>query len=118
MTKTNKAAPGQPRRGLREAVDGPLIRRWYARMPTAELARQTGLTVKQITNYVYRHNTEPWARKLRSVVSAENSVKGKKGGRQAEKIGNKKLILFFLWFFFRNLPAKPVDATKTGSNET
>ena len=68
-------------RRFREAVDGQEIRKWYARMPTAELARRMGLTVKQITNFVYKWNMKPWARKLRSLLSAENSKKGKKGGR-------------------------------------
>ena len=74
---------GKEQRGrrFREAVDGPIVRRLYAKMQTAKLARQKGLTVKQITNYVYKWNMKPWARKLRSVLSAENSKKGKKGGR-------------------------------------
>ena len=48
----------EPRKGRRfcEKVDGPVIRRWYAWMPTAELAGRMWLTVRQITNYVYRHN--------------------------------------------------------------
>ena len=33
----NKNNTGQPRRRLREVVDGPVIRRLYATMPTAEL---------------------------------------------------------------------------------
>ena len=53
-------------RRFREKVDGPVIRRWYAKIPTAELAERMGLTVRQITNYVYRHNDEPWARKSAS----------------------------------------------------
>ena len=68
-----------------EATDGPVIRRWYARMRTADLARKMGLTVKQIENYVYRWNWEPWARKLPSVLSRMNSIKGKKGGRPQKK---------------------------------
>lgn len=68
-------------RRFRAAEDGPLIRKHYAKKPTAELARKLGLTVKQIENYVYRHNTEPWARKMPSVVSEVSSAKGKKGGR-------------------------------------
>ena len=76
MNKNN-----QTRRRFREKVDGPIIRRLYAQMPTAELAERMGLTVRQITNYVYRWNTEPWARKLPSVLSAENSRNGKNGGR-------------------------------------
>lgn len=79
----------EPRKGRRfcEKVDGPVIRQWYAQMPTAELAERTGLTVKQIENYVYNHNDEPWARKLPSVLSAQNSVKGKKGGGRPRKTG-------------------------------
>lgn len=68
-------------RRFREAVDGPEIREKYSKMPTKELARQKGLTVKQITNYVYKWNMKPWARKLRSLLSATNSKNGKKGGR-------------------------------------
>ena len=71
----------RPRRRFCEAVDGPLVRRWYAVMPTRELARRLGLTVKQIENYVYRRNSEPWARKCAAVVAEINSRKGKKGGR-------------------------------------
>ena len=71
----------RPGRRFREAVDGPIVRRLYAKMQTAKLARLMGLTVKQITNYVYKWNMKPWARKLRSLLSAENSKKGKKGGR-------------------------------------
>ena len=77
----------EPRKGRRfcETEDGAVIRRWYAKMPTAELAERMGLTVRQITNYVYRHNTEPWARKLPSVMSAENSRNGRCGGRPLKK---------------------------------
>ena len=71
----------RPGRRFSEAVDGPIVRRLYAKMQTAKLARLMGLTVKQITNYVYKWNMKPWARKLRSLLSAENSKKGKKGGR-------------------------------------
>ncbi len=66
---------------FREAVDGSMIEKWYARMQTKKLARLMGLTVKQITNYVYKWNMKPWARKLRSLLSATNSKNGKKGGR-------------------------------------
>ena len=76
-----------PGRRFSEKVDGPVIRRLYAKMPTAELAGRTGLTVKQIENYVYNHNDEPWARKDPSLLSAMNSVKGRKGGRPRKKTG-------------------------------
>ena len=75
----------QPRRRFNKKVDGAVIRRWYAVMPTAELAERMGLTVKQITNYVYRWNSEPWARKSASVLSAENSRNGRSGGRPLKK---------------------------------
>jgi hypothetical protein len=75
----------QPRRRFNKKVDGPTVMEWYAKMPTAELAERMGLTVRQITNYVYRHNTEPWARKMPSVLSAENSRNGRCGGRPLKK---------------------------------
>ena len=75
----------QPRRRFNKKVDGPTVMEWYAKMPTAELAGRMGLTVKQITNYVYRWNSEPWARKSASVLSAENSRNGRRGGRPLKK---------------------------------
>lgn len=81
MNDTTNDEKGRRGRRLREAVDGPKIRAMYAKMPTKELARLLGLTVRQIANFVYRHNLSGWARKLGSVLSAENSEKGKKGGR-------------------------------------
>ena len=83
--KKNQYDNEQPRRRFREKVDGPVIRRWYARMPTAELAGRMGLTVKQIKNYVYRENPEQWARKNAATLSRINSEKGKKGGRPKRK---------------------------------
>ena len=78
--KENDEKGGRSRR-FREAVDGPVVRRRYAYERTEDIARDMGLTIRQIMNYVYRHNTERWARKLGSVLSAENREKGKKGGR-------------------------------------
>lgn len=75
----------QPRRRFNKEVDGPTVMEWYAKMPTAELAERMGLTVRQITNYVYRWNSEPWARKSASVLSAENSRNGRRGGRPLKK---------------------------------
>ena len=77
----NKNNNGQPRRRFREAVDGPVVMRLYATMPTAELAAILRLTVKQVKNYVYRQNLGRWARKKSSYLSRINSEKGKKGGR-------------------------------------
>ena len=107
MKKKQDGAQPAGRR-LRKAVDGPEIMRLYATMPTAELAQQRGLTVKQIENFVYRENMEEWARKSAAVISAENSAKGKKGGGRAgdgrKKSENKKLTLFFYGGIFVNLP--------------
>ena len=79
----------EPQTGRRfcKAVDGPMIEKWYAWMQTSKLARLMRLTVKQIENYVYRHNLCSWARKLPAILSAVNSVKGKKGGGRPKKVG-------------------------------
>ncbi len=76
---------GKDGRRFREAVDGPEIRRRYAYERTEDITKDMGLTVRQIMNYVYRHNTERWARKLPTVLAAENSAKGKKGGGRPKK---------------------------------
>lgn len=73
-------------RRFNKEVDGPTVMEWYAKMPTVELAERMGLTVRQITNYVYRWNSEPWARKSASVLSAENSRNGRRGGRPLKKL--------------------------------
>ena len=85
MKEKNTNGKEQPGRRFREAVDGPEIREKYSKMPTKELARRLGLTIKQITNYVYKWNMKPWARKLRSLLSVTNSKNGKKGGRPRKK---------------------------------
>ncbi len=81
MKDKNTNKKGQHGRRFRKAVDGPMIMKLYAKMQTAKLARLMGLTVRQIENYVYRHNLFSWARKLPAVLAAMNSKKGKKGGR-------------------------------------
>ena len=91
MMKKNKknGQSEEARKGRRfnKKVDGPTVMEWYAKMPTAELAERMRLTVKQIENYVYNHNDEPWARKDPALLSAQNSVKGRKGGRPRKKNG-------------------------------
>ena len=87
MKDKNTNEKGGRGRRFREAVDGPMIKKWYARMQTARLARLMGLTVRQIENYVYRHNLCAWARKLPTLLSALNSKKGKKGGGRPKKVG-------------------------------
>ena len=49
------------------------IMRLYRTMPTAELARMMGLTVRQITNFVHRESPKQWARKCKDVLSKINS---------------------------------------------
>ena len=85
MKKNKQNEEQQAGRRFCEAVDGPEIEKRYATTPTPELARQMGLKVKQITNYVYKWNMKPWARKLSSLLSATNSKNGKKGGRPRKK---------------------------------
>ncbi|MBR6892287.1 MAG: hypothetical protein IKN15_03525 [Bacteroidaceae bacterium] len=67
-------------------VDGPIIKRLYATMTTAELAQLLGLTEKQVKNYVYRENVEQWARKDAATLARINSEKGRKGGRPRKKL--------------------------------
>jgi hypothetical protein len=86
--KKKKQNGGQPvGRRLRKAVDGPEIEKRYATTPTAELARETGLTVKQIDNYVYRENPKRWGQKDAATLSQINSENGRKGGRPRKKDG-------------------------------
>ena len=85
MKDTEKDGQGLRGRRFRAAVDGPVIRRRYAYERTEDLARDMGLTVKQIENYVYRHNTERWARKSQSLLAKTNSENGRNGGRPRKK---------------------------------
>ena len=85
MNEKNEDGHGRRGRRLREAVDGPVIRRRYAYERTEELARDMGLTVRQIENFVYRHNTERWARKSLSLLAKTNSENGRNGGRPRKK---------------------------------
>ena len=76
------------RKRFSKAKHGDVIWRLYRTMTTAELARRMGLTVKQIENYVYKFNDEPWAHKDPALMSAMNREKGKKGGRPKKNVGN------------------------------
>lgn len=81
MMKKKQNDAQQAGRRLRKAVDGPEIEKWYATMPTPELARQMGLTVKQIENYAHRENHKECVGKDAVTKSRINSENGKKGGR-------------------------------------
>ena len=85
MNEKNEDGHGRRGRRFRAAIDGPVIRRRYAYERTEDLARDMGLTVKQIENYVYRHNTERWARKSQSLLAKTNSENGRNGGRPRKK---------------------------------
>ena len=85
MNEKNEDGQGLRGRRFCAAIDGPVIRRRYAYERTEDLARDMGLTVKQIENYVYRHNTERWARKSQSLLAKTNSENGRNGGRPRKK---------------------------------
>ena len=72
-------------RRFNEKVDGEMIRRWFALMPTAELARMQGLEPRKISDFAHRKNYELCLKKdkaERKQVAREN---GKKGGRPRKK---------------------------------
>lgn len=74
-------------RRFNKKVDGPTVMEWYAKMPTAELARMMGLKLKQIENFLNRENPEPWGYKDPALKSKVYSENGKKGGRPRKKVG-------------------------------
>ena len=72
-------------RRFNEKVDGEMIRRYFAKMPTKELARMMGLTARQVSDFAHRKNFEGCLKKdkaERKQVAREN---GKKGGRPCKK---------------------------------
>lgn len=89
------------RRRFSKAKYAEIIKKRYHLMPTAELARAIGLTVKQIKNFVYRENLNRWARKDAATLSRINSEKGKKRRSTEEKSLRKKAKPFFLLRNFR-----------------
>ena len=83
--KKNKKDKQQRKKRFSKAKYGAEIMRLYRLMPTADLARKMGLTVKQITNFVHRESPEQWARKCKDVLSKINSENGRRGGRPKKK---------------------------------
>ena len=75
----------QKKRRFSEKVYGEMIRRWFALMPTADLARMLGLEPRKISDFAHRKNYERCLKKdeaERKQVAREN---GKKGGRPRKK---------------------------------
>ena len=77
----------EPRKGRRfcEKTDGEMIRKYFANMPTKELARMMGLEPRKVSDFAHRTNYEGCLRKdkaERKQVAREN---GKKGGRPHKK---------------------------------
>lgn len=77
----------KPRKGRRfcEKEDGEMVRKYFADMPTAELARMLGLEPRQVSDFAHRKNFEGCLKKdkaERKQVAREN---GKKGGRPRKK---------------------------------
>ena len=83
----NKAMNKNEENGRRfnEKVDGEMIRKYFAKMPTKELARMMGLEPRQVSDFAHRKNFEGCLKKdeaERKKVAREN---GKKGGRPRKK---------------------------------
>ena len=77
----------EPRKGrrFREKEDGEMIRKYFAKMPTKELARMLGLEPRKVSDFAHRNNFEGCLKKNkaeRKQVAREN---GKKGGRPRKK---------------------------------
>ena len=75
----------KPKKRFNKALYGPIILRLYPTMPTADLAKMLGLTVKQIKDFIHREKfkegMEHCTRKDPAYLSRVNSENGKKGGR-------------------------------------
>ena len=72
-------------RRFREKTDGEMVRRWFALMPTKDLAQMMGLKTRQVSDFAHRNNFEGCLKKNeaeRKQVAREN---GKKGGRPRKK---------------------------------
>lgn len=86
MMKKEQCEKTRAKRRFNKKVDGPVVMKWYAKMPTDELARRMGLKRKQIENFLNRENLKPGGLKDPAVKSAINRVNGKKGGRPRKKV--------------------------------
>ena len=73
-------------RRFNEKVDGEMIRRWFALMPTKELARKMGLEPRKVSDFAYRHNFEKCLGKNKEERKQVASENGKKGGRPCRKM--------------------------------
>ena len=72
-------------RRFNKKTDGEMIRKYFAKMPTAELARMMGLEPRKVSDFAHRNNFEGCLKKNkaeRKQVACEN---GRKGGRPRKK---------------------------------
>ena len=84
MQKTMNKNEKKSRR-FNEKVDGEMVRKYFSKMPTKELARMMGLETRKISDFAHRKNFKPCLKKdeaERKQVAREN---GKKGGRPRKK---------------------------------
>ena len=47
-------------RRFNEKTDGEMVRKYFAKMPTAELAQMMGLEPRKISDFAHRNNFEPY----------------------------------------------------------
>ena len=83
----NKAMNKNVQKGRRfnKKTDGEMIRKYFAKVPTAELARMMGLEPRKVSDFAHRNNFEGCLKKNkveRKQVAREN---GRKGGRPRKK---------------------------------
>ena len=77
----NKRNDEKPKRRFKKDRDGEFILENYATKETAVLAEVTGLTVKQVENFIYRNKLKGKTCKAPDYLSKIRSECGKKGGR-------------------------------------
>ena len=106
IMKNSKMHYEKAQRRFCEATDGLVIKKWYATMQTTDLARKMGLTAKQIENYVYRHNTERWAKKKSSYLSKINSEIVKKRWAREKESRNINTNTFLVPDILRSFAAE------------
>ena len=100
--KKNQYDKEQPRRRFSEKTDGEMVRKYFAEMPTSELARMLGLEPRQVSDFAHRKNYEGCLKTRRS-GSMWRAKTARKGDGRARNRKNKKLIRFLFGRIFVNL---------------